>query len=540
VLGGTKHLRHLPRASRASVPPQPRKTWSYNLLKWFAFVVGSLALLVVLAAALLHWYSPLNRNWVTKTLEKRYEADVELKEFNASFYPYVSITGAGLVLRRKDQPDLPPFASIARFSISARWAGLLLHPLRFRGLGLEGLVLNVPPRRNPPEKRPDKRKRTVSPFLLENVVADGTTLNILSANPDKPPHVFEIQRLRLQSAGVGQAMSFQADLVNPVPVGEVHSTGRFGPFNTDEPSETPVKGTYTFSDADLSTIHGLRGILSSQGKYQGVLSNIEVDGETDTPNFGLVISGNTVHLKTRFRAVVDGTTGDTFLRPVTAELGSSTIVAHGGVARASRNSGRIIMLDVTAKPARLEDLLRLAVKSPKLVMTGAVAVQTKLEIQPGKEDILQRLTLDGTTFDIESAHFTDPTVQEKLTDLSRLGQGKRGDPSIQNVPINMQGQFVLANGLANFSNLKFSVPGATIQIHGTYGLANQALNFEGAASLEAKASQLTTGIKSVLLRAVDPLLERNGEGIVVPIKIQGTREEPAIKIEFGKILSRHE
>ena len=539
MLGGTKHLRLLPRVSRASMPPESTRIRLHTPLKWFALVVASVALLAVLAAALLHWYSPLNRNWVTKTLEKRYEADVELKEFNASFYPNVSITGAGLVIRRKDHPDLPPFASIGRFSIGARWAGLLLHPLRFRDVRLEGLVLNIPPRRNPPNstKKPRKMKHSVSPFLLEHVVADGTTLNILSANPNKPPHVFEIQRLRLQSAGVGQAMSFQADLLNPVPVGEVHSNGRFGPFNTDEPSETPVGGTYTFNDADLSTIHGLRGILSSQGKYDGVLSDIEVDGETDTPHFGLAISGNRVHLKTQFTAVVDGTTGDTFLRPVKAQLGASMIVAQGGVARASRSSGRIITLDVTAKPARLEDLLRLAVKSPKPVMTCAVAVQTKLNIQPGKEDILQRLKLDGT-FDIDSAHFTDPTVQGKLTSLSRLGLGKRGDLSIQNAPINMQGQFVVANGLTNFSNLTFGVPGAKIQVHGTYGLANQSLNFEGTVSLEAKASQLTTGIKSVLLKAVDPLLERDGAGIVVPIKIEGTREEPSIKVEFGKILSR--
>ncbi|HXJ95980.1 MAG TPA: hypothetical protein VMT20_24335 [Terriglobia bacterium] len=524
------------------MPSESKNNRPRRLLKWVTLIVACLATLAVLAAVLLHWYSPLNRNWVKRTLEKRYEANVELKMFNASFYPSVSITGAGLVLRRKDQPGLPPFASIARFSISARWAGLLMHPLRFRDVRLEGLVLNVPPRRTSPEskKKSNKSKRSISPFLLENVVADGTTLNILSSNPNKPPHVFEIQKLRLQSAGVGQAMSFQADLLNPVPVGEVHSTGRFGPFDTDEPSQTPVGGTYTFSDADLSTIHGLRGILSSQGTYDGVLSNIQVDGATDTPDFGLSASGNTVPLKTQFTAVVDGTSGDTFLRPVTAQLGSSTIVARGGVARASRSAGRIIKLDVTAKPARLEDLLRLAVKSPKPVMTGAVAVQTHLEIRPGKEDILQRLTLDGTTFDIESAHFTDPEIEGKITSLSRLGQGKRGDASIQNAPINMQGKLVLANELANFSNLTFGVPGAKIQVHGTYGLATQALNFEGTASLEAKASQLTTGIKSVLLKAVDPLLERDGAGIVVPIKITGTRQEPSIKVEFGKILSRHE
>jgi hypothetical protein len=519
--------------------PESSRTWPRRLLEWFVLFMACLAFLVAVAAALLHWYSPLNRNWVKKALEKRYEANVELQEFNASLYPTVSITGAGLVLRRKDQPGLPPFASIRRFSISARWPGLLLHVRRFREVRLEGLVLNIPPRRNPPSsnKKSTRKRLPVSPFLLEDVVADGTTLNILSANPNKPPHVFEIRRLRLQSAGVGRAMSFQAELTNPVPVGQVLSNGRFGPWDADDPSETPLGGTYTFSDADLSTIHGLRGILSSQGRYEGVLSNIKVEGETDTPDFGLAISGNKVHLQTEFTAVVDGTTGDTFLRPVTAQLGASTIVARGGVARASQSAGRIISLDVTAKPARLEDLLRIAVKSPTPVMTGAVTLQTKLDLQPGKQDITERLKLDGT-FNIDSAHFTNPEVEEKITGLSRLGQGKRGDPGIQNAPINMQGQFVFGSGLAKFSNLRFGVPGASIQLHGSFGLANEALDFEGTARLEAKVSQLTSGMKSVLLKAVDPLFERDGAGIVVPIKITGTREKPSIQVEFGKIFKK--
>jgi len=527
------------------MPPEFPKSHPRRLLKWFTIVLACLALLVVVAVGILRRssirFSP-DRAWVQATLEKHFNAKVELRELNISLQPSVSIDGAGLVLSRKDEAG-PPFASIAKFSINAVWAGLLLHPPRFQEVHLEGLVLNVPPHRSSPTSKaessdkPDKKSQGVSHFVLEDVVADGTTLNIQSANPNKPPHVFDIQKLRLQSAGAGQAMSFQADLTNPVPVGEIQSNGRFGPWKADDPSQTPVRGNYTFDNADLSTIHGLHGILSSQGKYEGVLGDIKVEGETDTPDFGLAVSGNKVHLKTEFTAVVDGTSGDTFLRPVTAHLPHSTIVARGGVARASNGNGRIISLDVTARPARLEDLLRLAVSSPAPAMTGAVTVQTKLEIQPGQEDISRRMKLDGR-FNIDSAHFTDHEVEEKLTSFSRLGQGRRGDQKIQNAPISMKGQFAFANGTARFSNLTFGVPGASIQLHGTFDLASQALDFEGTARLQAKVSELTTGFKSVLLRAVDPLFESNGAGTVVPIKIQGTRQDPSIHIEFGKIFGR--
>jgi hypothetical protein len=524
------------------MPPEPPKSRLHRILKWIIPVLAVLAILIVVAAELLHKYSPPDRIWVQKALEKGYQATVSLKEFTASFHPSININGAGLALSRKDQPG-QPFASVARFSIDAAWAGVLLRPPHFGNVRLEGLVLNILPHRNPPnsnaesKKKARKKKPPIPPFVLEHVVADGTMLNILSANPNKPPHVFQIQKLRLQSAGVGQAMSFLADLTNPVPAGQIHSKGRFGPWNADDPFQTPVSGSYTFSDADLATIRGLRGKLSSQGSYDGMLGKIKVEGQTDTPDFGLDVSGNKVDLKTEFTAIVDGTSGDTFLQPVTAHLLQSTIVARGGVERASGSPGKTITLDLTAKPARLEDLLRLAVSSPTPVMTGAVTVQTKLDIQPGKEDILRRLKLDGS-FNIDAAHFTNPQVQGKLTSLSRVGQGKRGDTDIQNAPISIQGQFVLANGMARFSSLSFGVPGASIQLRGTFGLVNQMLDFEGTARLQAKVSQMTTGFKSVLLKALDPLLSRDGAGTVVPIRIQGTRKNPSIQVEFGKILGR--
>ncbi len=81
-----------------------------------------------------------------------------------------------------------------------------------------------------------------------------------------------------------------------------------------------MKGDYSFSNADLSTIKGIGGILSSTGRYSGTLGGIVVDGTTDTPDFRLSISGHPVPLHTEFHAIVDGTDGDTYLQPVKAQL----------------------------------------------------------------------------------------------------------------------------------------------------------------------------------------------------------------------------
>jgi hypothetical protein len=479
-------------------------------------------------------FPPVNREWVVETLEKRYRCDVELKSFSASFFPAASIAGEGLVLKRRDRANLPPLASIRKFSVSADWLGLLRQPRHFRQVRLEGLVLVIPPRQSQAQA---KKERQVSPFVLDEVFADGAILSILPANLNKPPHVFEIHKLRMQSAGLGQPMSFQVTLTNPTPVGQIQSSGRFGPWNTGEPSLTPVSGNYTFSRAELSTIRGLGGTLSSHGSYEGVLSQIQVQGETDTPDFDLGISGNKLRLKTQFSAVVDGVDGDTLLRPVSAQLLGSTIVARGGVTQVAGKNGRIILLDVNAKPARLEDLLHLAVKSTTPSIIGAASVQAKFDLHPGEEEVAKRLKLDGS-FSVQSAHFTNPEVEAKITSLSRRGQGKPRDDDLQNARFDMQGHFVLANSQVTFSSLAFSVPGAAVQFQGTFGLLSQALDFHGTLRLQAKVSQTTTGIKSLLLKPVDPFFEGKGAGTVLPIKITGTRGEPSFQLEIGKALKR--
>jgi hypothetical protein len=343
----------------------------------------------------------------------------------------------------------------------------------------------------------------------------------------------------MQSVGLGQPMSFQVTLTNPKPVGQVQSSGQFGPWDSDDPSLTPIAGNYSFSDADLSTIRGLGGTLSSRGSYEGVLSEIRVHGETDTPNFDLGISGNKLHLKTQFSAVVDGVNGDTLLQPVSAQLLGSRIVARGGVAQVEGGKGRIILLDVNSQPARLEDFLRLAVKSTTPSMAGAVSVRTQFDLQPGEEEIAKRLKLDGS-FTVQSARFTNPETETKIASLSRRGQGKPRDEDIQNIRFDAQGHFVLANSQVTFSSLSFSIPGASLQLQGTFGLLSQALDFHGTLRLQAKVSQTTSGIKSLLLKPVNPLFEREGAGTVLPLKIMGTREEPSFRVEIGKALKREE
>src|ERR1019366_6143748 len=119
-------------------------------------------------------------------------------------------------------------------------------------------------------------------------------------------------------------------------------------------------------------------------------------------------------------------TGNTTLDPVHAKLLNSEFVARGDVSRVPGNPSRRVLLDAVSNRARLEDLLRLALKADKPPMTGDVTFRTRIDIPPGKKAVADRLKLDGE-FHISSARFSQLDIQNKVASLSRRGRVKTGD-----------------------------------------------------------------------------------------------------------------
>jgi hypothetical protein len=294
-----------------------------------------------------------------------------------------------------------------------------------------------------------------------------------------------------------------------------------------------VQGAYSFSNADLGTIKGIGGILSSTGKYVGSLGNIVVDGATDTPDFHLAISGHPVPLHTDFHAIVDGTSGDTYLEPVKAKLLNSSFIAQGSIVRTKEPKGHYITLDVLIDHSRIEDLLKMGVRTDPPIMNGIIRSKTKLELIPGDPDIVERLKLAGN-FRVSAAHFTKEKIQSKLDALSLRSQGK---PKLatDNIPDNVQsdlgGVFRLAHGVLAFSKLQFKVPGTTVNLTGEYSLDGNKFDFHGKALLDAKLSHMVTGWKSIMLKPVDPFFTRNGV-TEIPVKITGTESEPHFGLDL--------
>src|SRR5262249_6715019 len=172
-----------------------------------------------------------------------------------------------------------------------------------------------------------------SSVLLEEVIITNAALTILPNNSKKFPLRFDIHRLRLQSAGQHVAMKYEAALTNAKPRGEVQSSGTLGPWVADEPGDSPLTGVYNFTNADLGVFSGISGTLESSGQFEGTLSSVNVKGEATVPDFRLKQVGNPVRLQTRFEVRVDGTNGDTILKPVKGSLGSTSFTTSGGIIR---------------------------------------------------------------------------------------------------------------------------------------------------------------------------------------------------------------
>ncbi len=521
---------------RTKRPPRRRR---------ILLVAGTL--LLILGAVLLSSatrITPHVRDRAIAALEDRFRSDVDLESLQVSVFPRPEVLGTGLTLRHKGRTDVPPLIEIEAYSASAGLWGLMRSPLRLKTVELDRLRISIPPGgirvkgggSGESREQPAVVSARHSPARLtvDEIVSRSATLELVPRDPAKLPRVFEIHHLVMHRLGAADGATFQAGLTNPTPRGDVTTHGTFGPWQKDEPGQTPVRGEYIFRTANLDTIRGIGGTLSSSGAYSGVLERIDVRGETDTPDFSVDVAGHPVPLKTRFHAIVDGTNGDTFLERVEARVVETLIVARGAVVRAKDVKGRRISLDVAIDDGRVEDVLKLAVRAPKPLMTGRMRLKTKLLLPAGDRDVMDRLELSGAVR-LDQARFTSVNVQERVNTLSRRGKGDAtGDgPSVVS---RLSGTFTLRDGRLTFATLSFGVPGAVVQIAGTYDLRRELLDFRGHLLLDAALAETTTGWKAVAARVAQPLFRRPGGGSKLPIRISGPPEKPEFGLDVRRAL----
>lgn len=493
------------------------------------------------------------RDRIVASLSARFNSPVELDSFHLDIGPTIHATGGGLRILYLAGPTKPdanpnnpaPMISVDHFEFETDFKALLEPTTRIVTVHVTGLDLHVPPHGmgHVPRKldNPKPQKQPKISLVFDKIIFENSRLVIETTKPGKLPLVFQLANITLTDVGASKPLLYDAVLTNARPVGQIHSTGHFGPWQTDDPRDTPIDGDYSFTHADLGPFKGIAGILSSTGKFKGKLDHINVEGVTDTPDFRLDMSDHPVPLHTEFAAIVNGTTGDTTLTRVDARLMKSVFHCSGSVTRvgvpATGVTGHDVELTVAMDKGRIEDVLTLATKTAPPVLEGYLSLRQKLSIPPGKETVAKRMKLGGT-FSVEQASFGNPKMQEKINEVSMRAQGHPKEAnSVDAIPVasNVAGEFSQANGTMHFSSLEYTVPGAVIHLNGTYTLLGNSFDFQGVVRTEATASHMTTGWKSFLLKAVDPLLRKDGAGLEIPITIRGTKADPKFGIDMKKM-----
>src|SRR3984957_1949348 len=517
---------------REKLSPREHKRWRWVI--WIALI--AVMVLLVVGEVMLKRAAPILKGRVIETLSTRFNSRVELDDLQVSFTKGLAVSGKGLRIFAPDDVVAAgasdPIIAVQQFEFHAGLMGLFLKPTHVRAVHVQGLAIKIPPKSMRQNARSSRHLGKIK-IVVDEIICDDSQLVIGTDKPDKDPKIFELKHIVLREVGPDSPSLYDATLTNAVPRGEIHATGTFGPWDTETPGDSAVTGKYLFQDADLNTIKGIGGILHSVGDFTGRLDRIEVHGTADVPNFSLDTANHAVPLHTKFSAIVDGTTGDTYLQPVEAKLGASEFSCRGEVVN-MKGQGHIIDLDVDVPAGRIQDFLQLAVKTEPVVMTGVLTMKTKLHIRPGKESVTEKLGLKGD-FTLKRMHFTNPEVQDKVDMLSLRSEGrpKEAKPGAEDVSSHMTGKFQMGNGKLVLQDLIYTLPGATVKLAGVYTLDGKQFDFTGKVRTDAKLSQMVSSRwKSLGLKAVDPFFHKHGAGAEIPVKVTGTNTAP----KFGRDL----
>ena len=524
-----------------------------SMRKWLVGIALAtlVAILGLLAAAtiLARRVEPYLRAQVVEYLARRFDSHVELAALRVHL-PAASplrllltrgrgelarVESEGFSLRHKGRRDVPPMLVVNRLRFEVDLGTLFAKPIVVPSVRIEGLAVNIPPKGERPSlaagSSEEDAGRSSASLAIREVIVRDARLVLLPRDPAKLPLEFGIHDLRLHPEGVGFTARYEAAITNPRPPGEIHAAGSFGPWNAEEPGDTPLSGRYTFEKADLDVFAGIAGILESTGQFEGTLDSIRAKGRASVPDFRLKSAGNPVPLVTQFEARIDGTNGNTILEPVRATLGTTAFTTSGGVIKHERDRRRTISLDATMPRGDLRDLLRLAVKGTPF-MEGRISLRAKIDVPPIAARTREKLKLD-VRFEVRRGRFLRAAVQDKVDSLSRRAQGKPDGEDVDDVVSGMKGSFTLENEVIRFRSLSFGVSGADVDLKGSYDLRGDALDFHGTLKLQARVSQTMTRWKRWVLKPVDPFFAKNGAGTFLRISVTGSSAAPKFGASRG-------
>jgi AsmA-like C-terminal region len=500
---------------------QPRSPERPSAWRWCLLAALLLGVILVGGAVFFNRDWPFTPKNVVSELEQATDSKVTFGAFHRNFLPHPGCYLESVTLTRGDKPGEQEVMKIRQLTINGKWTGLIQkHVAVIRADGVEATFppIGTGPGWTPPD----------TDVIVDKLIANGAELQFIRHNPKEKPLLFSIRKFTAHHLVSQEPIKFEVNLVNPQPPGDIEASGTFGPWNKKVVSETPVKGNYTFRNADLSSFGGIAGILTSDGVFDGNLDSIDIKGRTSTPDFSTTDTPHKLDLSSEFHAEVDATNGDVKLDRVQAKLVKTLILTKGSVESHKEQDGKVASLNFAVRDGRIQDLLLMFVSDKQSPLNGTISLRAQTLVPPGKAPFLKRVQMNGD-FGIESARFTKDETQTSINKLSTAGQGQGNQTdNPDRVLTDLEGHVVVKDGVATFTGLRFRVPGARARLNGTFDLITQKVDLRGMLYMDAKLPEATSGIKSFLLKAIDPFLKKNRHGgAKVPVSITGTYRNPS-------------
>jgi hypothetical protein len=524
-----------------SLPPFAKRS-KFSLGGWILAAAILLAAVCIFYAIVLTVYWPFKKQALIDALQEATLRTVTIQSFRSTYFPPGCIA-ENIAFARHQRKDQTPIIFIPKLQAEATYATLLTFQHRLSNVRISGMHITVPPARvngNPDPLMPMNYKTQGRGLPIEIIFVDGAVLDCMLSDPADKPYRIKVDKVIVHGVGKNSSIPYQANVYVTYPPGIVRSEGVFGPWNLQNPGDSPLHGSYTYKDADLSALKKVSGTLNSSGEFSGSLKHFHITGTATIPNFKVSDSSHTRPVTASYRLGVDGVNGDVLLENVMARFERTVLALNGSVSGDANRPGKLVSLQLSSDHARIEDLVKLFISAPNSPMTGDIRLRGALTIPPGSPNLIQRMDLKGH-FAVTSGKFTDRALEEDITRLSNSANGKK-EPGKNSVTV-LSGLTVnvsARDGIAHLSNVSFNVPGAHADLGGTFSLLNYTTNLYGLLTTQGNVSQASTGFKSFALKVMTPFFKRKQHAKVVGFKLSGRygNTNMSLDLDAGKDMNK--
>jgi hypothetical protein len=462
--------------------------------------------------AVLLWAKwPFTRERLTVGLERATGSKLRATRFRRTFFPSPGCVLDNVAFERDGASA--PLARMRQLSVRGSWAAVLMLRHHLAEMQPEDLRVTIPEdvpramRLHPPAKH----ETQVGEF-----VADGTLLDVRGLS-------FRFRRLRLHDLSRKSAIRIETEVVLPHPSGTAQASAVFGPWKG---ASSPLSGSFTLKDADLSRYDALEGILKGSGKFQGTLAALDVKGQADLAEFRVSRKGPATSIRAQYAAIVNGSTGETRLERADVEFLRTRLAVSGWI-------GKTTTLDFDGRESRVQDLISVFASSDEPGMRGPISFRARVVVPPSDAPFLRRLRLDAS-FGIDDAQFK-PRTQDKMERLSSRARGQDDDVRLVAIDSEVQGHVRMRDGVARLDQVRFRVPGAVAVGGGTFNVITKRVDLRGTVTTEATLSEAAGGgIKSFLLKPLNMFFrgKNKNSGASLPVSITGTYPHAKAKVSL--------